>query len=136
MPKTTTFTPTRAAASASRLLASTATLAAAAMFVIVTPTGIAQAEPGVWDIEDFDSCTDILNDGLDESLQEKIDDTKGCCRHSGGVWNEGQQKCEAPPAEVSGAGRVPAGLVPRGDVRVAPPPPVLVPVQPSLAPTG
>ncbi|MDV3126996.1 hypothetical protein M1247_18885 [Mycobacterium sp. 21AC1] len=120
-------------------MASSATLfAAAAMFVAVTPSGISQAEPGVWDIEDFDSCTEILNDGLDESLQEKIDDTKGCCRHSGGVWNEGQQKCEAPPGEASGAGRVPEGLVPRGDLQVAPsaPPPVLVPVQPSLAPNG
>ncbi|MBU9764305.1 hypothetical protein FR943_10680 [Mycobacterium sp. TNTM28] len=115
-----------------------ATMAAAAMFVIVTPPG-AQAEPGVWDIEDFDTCTEMLNDGLDESMQEKIDDTKGCCRHSGGVWNEGQQKCEAPPGEAAGAGRVPEGLVPRGDLQVAPsnpPPPVLVPVQPTLAPSG
>lgn len=109
------------------------------MFVIVAPSGISSAAPGVWDIEDFDSCTDILNDGLDESLQEKIDDTKGCCRHSGGVWNEGQQKREAPPAEASGAGRIPDSLVPRGDLQVATPvapPPVLVPVQPGLAPTG
>ena len=121
-----------------RIASPAAIFAATAMFVIVSPTGISQAEPGVWDIEDFDSCTDILNDGLNESLQEKIDDTKGCCRHSGGVWNEGQQKCEAPPAEASGAGRIPPGLVPRGDLQVAPPapPPVLVPVQPSLAPTG
>ncbi|OMC41330.1 hypothetical protein A5740_22955 [Mycobacterium sp. GA-1841] len=112
--------------------------ATATMFAIVAPTGISHAEPGVWDIEDFDSCTDILNDGLNESLQEKIDDTKGCCRHSGGVWNEGQQKCEAPPAEAGGAGRLPPGLVPRGDLQVAPPapPPAPVPVQPSLAPTG
>lgn len=112
--------------------------AAAAIFVAVAPTGISRAEPGVWDIEDFDSCTDILNDGLNESLQEKIDDTKGCCRHSGGVWNEGQQKCEAPPAEAGGAGRIPPGLVPRGDLQIAPstPPPAMVPVQPSLAPTG
>lgn len=111
------------------------------MFVVVAPTGISQAEPGVWDIEDFDSCTQILDDGLDESLQQKIDDTKDCCRHSGGVWNEYQEKCQAPPGEAAGAGRVPEGLVPRGDLQVAPPtsmapPQVLVPVQPGLAPTG
>lgn len=104
---------------------------------LASPT-VAHAEPGVWDIEDFDSCTEILNDGLNESMQEKLDDTKGCCRHSGGVWNEGQQKCEAPPGEASGAGRIPGDLVPRGDLQVATPTPAqpVVPLQPGLPAAG
>ena len=64
---------------------------------------IAGAAPGVWDIESFDSCTELLDDGINESLQQKLDETKYCCVNTGGVWNEGQQKCEAPPP-AAGAG--------------------------------
>jgi hypothetical protein len=75
---------------------------------------IANAAPGVWDIESFDSCTELLNDGLDESLQERLDDTKYCCTHTGGVWNEGQQTCQGPPAQEAQAPQAPRPLRPLG----------------------
>jgi hypothetical protein len=59
---------------------------------------VANAGP-VWDIDDFDSCTELLDDGINESLQQKLDETEYCCTHTGGVWNEAQQVCQAPPAE-------------------------------------
>jgi hypothetical protein len=73
---------------------------------------IANAEPGVWDIESFDSCTELLDDGLEESLQQKLDETKYCCVHTGGVWNEAQQTCQAPPAEGQDATRPIRPLLP------------------------
>jgi hypothetical protein len=78
------------------------------LFLVALTMGgsaIASAAPGVWDIESFDSCTELLDDGINESQQQKLDETKYCCVNTGGVWNEGQQACQAPPAEGTGATR-------------------------------
>jgi len=101
-----------------------AMLFSAAVAVGGAGSAIANAEPGTWDIESFDSCAELLNDGLDESLQEQLDDTKYCCTHTGGVWNEGQQTCQAPPAEGAQAPQAPRPLRPLSPIeetKVAPP---------------
>lgn len=84
--------------------------------VIVIGSASAYAEPGSWDIEDFDSCTALLDDGINESLQQKLDEARYCCEHTGGVWNEGQQACQAPPAQEAQAPRLPRPLRPVGPV--------------------
>jgi hypothetical protein len=89
-------------------------LAAVAMSGVGSVT--ASAAPGVWDIESFDSCADLLNDGLDESWQERLEDTKYCCTHTGGVWNEAQQACQAPPAQEAQAPQAPRPLRPQGPI--------------------
>ncbi|WP_102146109.1 hypothetical protein [Mycobacterium hubeiense] len=110
-------------------------LAPAVLFaatVAIASPGVSSAE-GTWDIEAFDTCTEMLNDGLDESQQEKLEDTKGCCTYSGGVWNDAEKKCVAPPAESEGAALpgLPKPLTPIAEPQVAPPP--LSTVQPPLA---
>jgi hypothetical protein len=84
--------------------------------MVLSGSAVASAAPGSWDIEDFDSCTELLDDGLNESLQEKLDETAYCCTHTGGVWNEAQQTCQAPPAQEAVAPQVPRPPRPLGPI--------------------
>ncbi|WP_131805083.1 hypothetical protein [Mycobacterium sp. 852014-52144_SCH5372336] len=120
-------------------------LAAALGCVALGCGTIASAEP-VWDIEEFDNCTQTLDEGLDNT-QNWIDTANEyCCKHSGGVWNDNRKECVAPPAEGQGAGpQVPPREV-LPTVRVNPPnigepippmaPPVLAPGVPLQPPAG
>ncbi|ULE34903.1 hypothetical protein [Mycobacterium sp. IDR2000157661] len=85
-------------------------------------SGAAVAEP-VWDIEAYDDCTQALDDGIDNTINWINTANEYCCKHSGGVWNDDQKQCAAPPAEGQGAGQQ-LPQPPRGElptVAVAPP---------------
>nr|CRL70911.1 hypothetical protein CPGR_01776 [Mycolicibacterium malmesburyense] len=78
-------------------------LAAALGCVALGCSTIASAEP-VWDIEDFDECIAVWDEGLDNTKNWINTYTEYCCKHSGGVWNDYRKECGAPPAEGQGAG--------------------------------
>jgi hypothetical protein len=82
---------------------------AVAAFPSIGPAAVAAAEPGTWDIEEYDDCyADLNRDG-------KITngDREYCCIESGGVWHQwdfGNGYCTAPPAEGPAQRRIPPGL--------------------------
>jgi len=90
-------------------------------------TANAHPDNGSWDLDEYDTCLEMTNDGLDETQNSALDDEKGCCRYSHGVWDESKQDCVAPPAKSEGAlaPKLPRPVPAVGDVQVAPAPPTL-----------
>ncbi|VEG38599.1 Uncharacterised protein [Mycolicibacterium flavescens] len=88
------------------------TVIAVAIGVLVPPA-VSQAEK-VWDVAEYDSCTAIYDARYelgDISYDAWVTETAGCCEESGGEWNEGAQKCEAPPATAQTAPKSPGEVV-------------------------
>ena len=104
----------------------TAALALGAAFG-ASATASAHPDTGYWDLDEYDTCLEVTNDGLDESVNSALDDAKGCCRYSHGVWDESKQDCVAPPAQSEGAAspKLPRPVPPVGGVQVAPTAPKL-----------
>ncbi|MFZ0833101.1 MAG: hypothetical protein WAM92_08465 [Mycobacterium sp.] len=115
-----------------RAMPAVAVSAAVTLGVIGYPAG-ARAEP-VWDIEEYDDCTSLIDSHEDPNLI--IEEVKICCEGSGGVWQEQGNKCVAPRV-APGPGAVTPSSPPRDILTVpggssVPPRPGLptVPVQP------
>jgi hypothetical protein len=78
-------------------------------FPSVGLAAVATAQPGVWDIEEYDDCYDDLNKDGQISNGER----QYCCVESGGVWHAGDFGggwCTAPPADGAAQRRIPRGL--------------------------
>lgn len=87
------------------------------------------AAPREWDVGAYDSCLgDLSGTGIkDEKELEYY--LRLCCTASGGDWNAGTGRCQAPPAESAGEQQVlaPAVIspgVPTATLTPAPPPTV------------
>jgi hypothetical protein len=109
-----------------RLLSTAVLTAALALGAAFGASATASAHPdtGYWDLDEYDTCVEATNDGLDETQNSALDDAKGCCRYSHGVWDESKQDCVAPPAKSEGAAapKLPRPVPAIGDVQVAPAP--------------
>jgi hypothetical protein len=105
-----------------------ATLFAAAIALggsTVADPAIASAERE-WDIGIYDACMDEVNRHYYPGSYLHLEGEIRCCANSGGVWNEAEGKCGAPPAEG-----VERPLPPR----VAPPAETTAPLEPATPTT-
>ncbi|MGV0716344.1 hypothetical protein ABQE93_13165 [Mycolicibacterium sp. XJ662] len=79
----------------------------------LVPPAVSQAKDE-WDIGAFDACYDKA---VDDYVVVHLDserfssDLKACCDMSGGQWNAGLGKCEAPPATAQTAPQSPGEVV-------------------------
>ncbi|WP_418002570.1 hypothetical protein ACNO8X_21130 [Mycobacterium sp. PDNC021] len=87
-------------------------------FVVVPTVGSfvplpnVHAEPnngGEWDIQWYDGCIDNWVLGNPDYVKAGDPIPEGvyhnCCTISGGIWNYGAHKCEAPPATGASSGQ-------------------------------
>ncbi len=104
----------------------------------VTSLQVARGEPGVWDIEQWDRCTDatyLINDP--DQYWKAV---KACCINSGGVWDDAKLDCRAPSGDSQGTRQlpgnvqIPSGIATAPVVTQAPPRPIQVPSDIATAP--
>jgi hypothetical protein len=82
-----------------RLMPAALFAAAAALGVsTLTDPAFATAER-VWDIGVYDACMEEVNRHYYPGSYLHREGEVRCCANSGGIWNEAEGKCGAPPAE-------------------------------------
>jgi hypothetical protein len=59
------------------------------------------AAPREWDIGAYDECIEPIDDAVEAGILDwegAREEQKYCCSITGGVWDEAQSTCVAPPA--------------------------------------
>lgn len=108
-----------------KMFGAVAVAAAASMggSAVIAPA-VGCAAPQEWDIGSYDGCMRRTDDQWNRGLIKDIEGAhRLCCEGSGGVWNAGSKKCEAPPAAP--AARVPGPIASNTLQPVAPPMPAV-----------